>query len=442
MTVQASMPAEKVTDEGGLTNWAGNHAYRAGRVRHPTTVAEVQSLVAAARSVKALGTRHSFNASGDTGSDNGDLISVAGLNRVVALDRERRTVTVEAGIRYGELGAYLHREGFSLPNLASLPHISVGGACATATHGSGDGNASLAASVTALTLVTATGEIVELSRDASPDDFPGAVVALGALGVVTRLTLALAPTFAIRQDAYENLPLDTLTNHFDEITGSSYSVSCFTDWRTPRINQVWRKTRVDPADPVAATGEPAAATFFGATLATGDLHPVPGMGAENCTPQRGIAGPWHERLPHFRLGFTPSSGDELQTEYLVPRRFAPDALQALAAMGDEIAPLLQISEIRTIAADDLWLSPFCGRACVALHFTWRQEWEAVRELLPRVEAALTPFEARPHWGKLFTMTAEALEPLYPHLPDFRRLRDRFDPDRKFGNVFLRQTIGE
>ncbi len=230
------------TMEGGLKNWAGNHAYRAGRVHHPVTVAEMQSVVAGARSVKALGTRHSFNASADTGSDDGDLISLAGLNRVVALDRERQTVTVEAGIRYGELGAYLHAQGFALGNLASLPHISVGGACATATHGSGDGNASLAASVTAIEMVTATGEIVQLSREADPETFPGAVVHLGALGVVTQLTLALSPTFDVRQDAYENLPMDTLTNHFDEITGSSYSVSSFLDWRTHFANQVWRKS--------------------------------------------------------------------------------------------------------------------------------------------------------------------------------------------------------
>jgi xylitol oxidase len=410
-------------------NWAGNYAYSAMRLHRPDSVAELQEIVAGSSLVKALGTRHSFNGIADT---TGDLISVERLDGIVALDREHCTVTVEAGVRYGTLCRYLDGEGFALHNLASLPHISVAGACATATHGSGDGNACLATAVTALEMVTAGGEIVSLSRERDPETFPGAVVGLGALGILTRLTLVVEPAYMIRQVVYENLPLSVLTENFEEITSSAYSVSLFTDWRDDRINQVWRKSRV----PEDASGFAAELTWFGATLAPENRHPLAHLSAENCTEQRGIPGPWFERLPHFRMEFTPSSGEELQSEYLVPRKNALAALQAISGLRDQIAPLLQIAEMRTIAADDLWMSPFYRQPCVGFHFTWLKDWPGVRAVLPRIEADLTPFDARPHWGKLFTLTAEHIQSLYPRLPDFQELRRRYDPTGKLHNTFL------
>lgn len=410
------------------TNWAGNYSYRAARLHHPTTVEQVQELVSHASKVRVLGSRHSFNGIADSPED---LISLEHLNQVGAVDHERRTVTVLAGVRYGQLCRQLHREGYALHNLASLPHISVAGACATATHGSGDHNGNLATIVAEMELVTADGALLVLSRDQPGDPLPGAVVGLGGLGVVTKLTLDLVPSFEMRQDVYENLPLAHLADHFDDITSSAYSVSLFTDWRDAMINQVWLKRRVADGGIFEAAPE-----FFGATLAPTHRHPIRELSAVNCTEQMGIPGPWYERLPHFRLDFTPSSGEELQSEYMVPRQQAVAAFRAINRLRDQVTPLLQISEVRTIAADDLWMSPCYKQACVGIHFTWKKNWPEVSKLLPLIEQELAPFDARPHWGKLFTIPPARLQSLYEKLPAFQQLLQAYDPQGKFRNTFL------
>jgi len=413
-------------------NWAGNYTYGAARLHRPETVEQLQELVSSRRKLKALGTRHSFNAIADTDED---LISLEHFDHVVGLDRERRSVTVEAGVRYGELCRYLDREGFALHNLASLPHISVAGACATGTHGSGDRQGNLSTAVSALELVTASGELVVLTREQHPEQLAGAVVGLGGLGVVTKLTLDVEPAFAMRQDVYENLPLARLEDHFEEITSSAYSASFFTDWKHATFKQVWLKRRVTDGEAFEPASE-----LFGATRATRQLHPIDGMPPENCTPQLGVPGAWHERLPHFRLEFTPSVGEELQSEYLVPRRHAFAALQAIDRLRDQVAPLLQISEVRTIAADNLWMSPCYRQDCISIHLTWIQDWPAVSRVLPAIEEALAPLDARPHWGKLFTVPAARLHSLYERMPDFQALLRSYDPERKFRNAFLDRYI--
>jgi xylitol oxidase len=413
-------------------NWAGNHTFSAARLHYPETVEQVQELVIRSGKLKVLGSRHSFNSIADSTED---LISLERLDQAATFDRERRTVTVSAGITYGQLCPQLHREGYALHNMASLPHISVAGACSTATHGSGDGNGNLATAVAAIELVTAGGEVVTLSRDDHSDQFQGAVVGLGGLGVVTKLTLDVVPAFAMQQEVYENLPLAQLEDHFDDIMSSNYSVSLFTDWRNERVNQVWLKRRV--------TGDAAMAlapTFFEATLAPANRHPIASLSAEPCTRQMGIPGPWHERLPHFRIDETPSSGEELQAEYFVPRRHAVAALHAVAQLQEQIAPLLMISEVRTVAADTLWMSPCYQQACVGIHFTWKQDWPAVEKVLPLIEEQLAPFDARPHWGKLFTMAPARLRSLYQRLPDFQALLRSYDPKGKFRNAFLDRYI--
>lgn len=413
-------------------NWAGNLTYRAANWHSPRSVGEVRERVRRADRVKVLGSRHSFNGIADT---DGAMLSLEHLNRVVGLDRERGTVTVEGGIRYGELSRFLHGQGYALPNLASLPHISVAGACMTATHGSGDRVGNLATAVSALELVTADGEIVEVSREGNPETFPGMVVGLGGLGIVTRLTLDVMPTFEMRQDVYEDLALEVLETHFDAVMSSADSVSLFTDWRRPRFYQAWLKRRVTGRDPFEPPRE-----WFGAVPAPGDRHPIPGISPVNCTPQMGVPGPWHERLPHFRLEYTPSSGEELQSEYLVPRQHALAAFRAIHALGEQMAPILQVSEVRSIAADDLWMSPCYRQPCVGIHFTWRRDEAAVRAFLPRLEAALAPLAARPHWGKVFTLPPTALPGLFGKLPDFRRLLEEYDPQGKFRNAFLDRYI--
>jgi xylitol oxidase len=416
-------------------NWAGNYFYRAAQIHQPERVEQVQELVARSLRIRALGTRHSFN---DIADSPGDLISLERFDKVVELDRERLTVTVEAGIRYGQLARWLHGEGYALHNLASLPHISVAGACATATHGSGDRHGNLATAVSAMEVVTGGGEVTIFSRDRDREQLEGAVVGLGGLGVITKLSLDISPTFEMRQDVYENLPLAELEAHFDELTSSGYSVSLFTDWQGPRFNQVWLKRPAQEGAPFDAEPQ-----LFGAMLAKANLHPIADLSAENCTEQMGVLGPWFERLPHFRMDFTPSSGEELQTEYLVPRQHAFAALSVIDRLRDQIAPLLQISEVRTIAADNLWMSPCYRQDCVGIHFTWKKDWEGVRSLLPTIEQELDPFDARPHWAKLFTISHERLAALYPKLPDFQGLLRQLDPQGKFRNEFLdRHIFGE
>ncbi|MGG1517177.1 FAD-binding protein [Paenibacillus oryzisoli] len=409
-------------------NWAGNYTYQAQQVEVPESVEQLQSIVADSATVKVVGTRHSFNGIADT---TGTHISLEKLNRVLSLDRVNHQVTVEGGIRYGELCEYLHEQGYALHNLASLPHITVAGACATATHGSGDRNGNLSTAVAALEIVQADGQKVVYTRE--HPDFAGSVVGIGALGVVSQLTLDVEPTFEMRQHVYDRLPLAALENNFDAIYGAAYSVSLFTDWRGASFNQVWVKERMDGGGPEP---KPVPATFFGAQLAEIPRHPVEGCGTENCSEQLGVPGPWHERMPHFRMAFTPSAGEELQSEYYVPRHAAYEALCALEKISSRFAELLFVSEVRTIAADELWMSPCYKQDSVAVHFTWKPMWKEVREVLPLIEAALAPYDARPHWGKLFTMAPADVQRRFVKLPAFKELVQLHDPQGKFRNDFL------
>ena len=407
---------------------AGNVTFGAQLVHRPSTVDELRDLVARSERVRALGTGHSFSPIADT---SGDLVSLMNLPPDVDIDVDQRVVRVGAGVRYGDLATHLDSAGYALHNLGSLPHISVGGACATATHGSGDGNGNLATAVAAFQLVTADGDLVELSRATDGDLFAGAVVGLGALGVVTSVTLDIRPSFEMRQYVYEDLPRERLERHWDEIFASGYSVSLFTDWTAPRINQVWVKRNNEATD-----GWVPHETWLDARLAEAPRHPVPGMPTGYCTEQLGVPGPWHMRLPHFRPEFTPSSGQELQSEFLVPRHQAIEALHELDHIADRIAAVLQISEIRTVAPDDLWLSPSYGRHSAAIHFTWVDDAAAVMPVIDAVEEHLAPFAARPHWGKLFRGDPNAIADQYDRLTDFRRLVERYDPLGKFRNDLL------
>ena len=414
------------------TNWAGNVLFGAARLHHPTSLDDVRRIVASSEQVRALGSGHSFNPIADTV---GDQISLAGMPPLLHIDAERSTVTVGGGVRYGELAPPLDRAGYALHNLGSLPHICIAGATATGTHGSGVTNGNLATAVRALELVTASGDVVTVER--GDDDFAGSVVALGMLGIVTSVTLAIEPTYAVAQYVYDDLSLAQFTAHLEATMSAEYSVSVFTDWRGPVMNQVWMKHRIDASKPWQAWGQ---ARWLDAPAADGPRHPVPGVDPAACTEQGGVPGPWHERLPHFRLDFTPSSGDELQSEYFVPREAAIAAVTAVSSIAHLIAPALQICELRTIAADDLWLSPANGRDSFALHFTWISDMAAVIPALTAIEEQLAPFDARPHWGKVFPMGADVVRSRYERLPDFSKLAARFDPTGKFRNEFVDQFV--
>jgi xylitol oxidase len=415
-----------------LKNWAGNIEYSTDSLYSATSLEQVREFVRRQPSLKVLGTRHCFNRIADSTRQ---LLSLRSLDKVVALDPATRTVTLEAGISYGQLCPYLDGKGFALHNLASLPHISVAGACSTATHGSGEKNGNLSTAVSALEFVTAAGDVVQLSREKDGETFRGAVVGLGALGVITKVTLDIQPAFQMKQYVYEDLPLGQMKDHFDAIESAAYSVSLFTDWQKQRINEVWLKCRMDQAPAFDGPAE-----FFGARRATRNLHPIAELSAENCTEQMGVPGPWYERLPHFRMGFTPSAGKELQSEYFVPRQHAVEAILAVERLHDQVSPHLLITEIRAIVADDLWMSPCYKQPCVTIHFTWKPDWPAVSKLLPVIERELEPFQARPHWGKLFSISPVLLRSRYVKLPNFIDLAKKFDPNGKFRNEFLNTNI--
>jgi len=421
---------ESMAAQPRLKNWAGNLTYSTDHVQYPKSVAEVQQLIKKLPKLRALGTRHCFNTIADSKDE---LVSTRDLNKVISIDAKNHKVTVEGGIKYGELAPYLHQHGYALHNLASLPHISVAGSITTATHGSGIKNGNLASAVTGLEIVIADGSVVHLSKATDPEKLNAAVVGLGALGIITKVTLQIQPTYNMRQRVFLKLPMSQLKTHFEEIMSAGYSVSLFTDWQSDSINEVWIKSRMDEKD----HNQP---EFYGAKAATKNLHPIIDHSAESCTDQMGVPGPWYERLPHFKMGFTPSSGKELQSEYFVPLKHAVEAIEAVSKLGKQIGPHLFITEIRTISADNLWMSPCHNQTSVTIHFTWKQETEAVMKLLPLIEKELSPFNPRPHWGKIFTMEPKVLESRYEKLADFKKLVAKYDPKAKFRNGFLDHNI--
>ena len=422
--LKASMAA--LTTRQQLTNWSGNITYGTSNVEEASTIERIRAFLKSKEKVKVLGSRHCFNTIADSSHN---LLSLKSM-RNIELDAANQMVTVGPGVTYGLLGPYLDQKRFALHNLASLPHISVAGACTTATHGSGETNGNLSSAVEAVEFLNAAGDRIRLTKGGDAD-FAGVVVGLGAVGVITAVTLKVQPTYKIRQYVYQNLPLARMKEHFDAIQSAGYSVSLFTDWQNQNVRELWIKTRA----PFAAPRE-----FYGAKLATKNLHPISELSPENCTEQMGVEGAWYDRLPHFKMGFTPSAGKELQSEYLLPRQNAVDAILAVEQLRHLITPHLLISEIRTIAADDLWMSTAYNRPSVAIHFTWKPDWLAVRAVLPHIETALAPFEPRPHWGKLFTMVPADLHARYERLADFKQLAKKYDPKGKFRNSFLDKNI--
>ncbi len=420
----------KVPDK--LKNWAGNIEFSTESLYAAKSVAEAKEYVKKTGKLKVLGTRHCFNAIADSKDT---FLSLTEMQDPPVLDLAASMVTVDANMTYGRLAPWLQEKGYALHNLASLPHISTAGAISTGTHGSGEKNGNLSTAVRGMEMVTASGEVVELSARKDRDEFHAAVVGLGAFGAITKVTLAVQPMFSVRQYVYENMPLEAALAHFDAIQASGYSVSLFTDWRNKSVNEVWIKERIRGGKEFKAKPE-----WFGAKLAKKNLHPIAELGAENCTEQMGVPGPWYERLPHFKMGFTPSAGKELQSEFFVPRAHATEAISAVEKLHDKISPHLLITEIRTIAADELWLSPCYQQDSMAIHFTWQQDWPAVKAILPDIEKALAQFGVRPHWGKLFTIEPKELRGRYKRMPEFVELARKFDPQGKFRNEFLGRNI--
>jgi xylitol oxidase len=413
----------------GEQNWSGTYAFEAAILHRPSSIDEVRRIVASARKAHAVGTRHSFNGVADT---LGELIDLAGLDPLIVIDRDAKTVTATAGTNYGVLADHLQAQGFALHNMASLPHISLAGAVATGTHGSGDTSKSLGAAVAGLEFVTATGDLVEKRRgDAG---FEGMVVSLGALGIITRITLDIEPSYDMRQDAFAGLPWTTALANFYSIMAAADSVSILSKWSGDTVDRVWLKTRLSGSNAGVA-----APTLAGAVVTTQTLEFDTEDATHLLTPF-GVPGPWHERLPHYKADVAVSPSEQIQSEYMVARNMAVSALTRLRAMGERMDPHLYATEVRTVASDALWLSPTYGHDCVGIHFTWKRNFEAVHALTAEIEEMLLPLGARPHWGKMIHAPAAKLAPLYPHFADFRKLVQDFDPDGKFRNAYLARHI--
>lgn len=406
-------------------NWAEHVAFGARSVHFPTSRAEVQEVVRQSPKVRVVGARHSFNAIADTP---GALISLRMLERRVEIDAAARTVVIDGGITYSELCPQLDAAGWALFNLASVPDFTVVGAVATAIHGSGNTNKNLASSVAGLEIVTASGDVLTLKRGDA--DFDGAVVNLGVLGVVTAMTLDLVPRFEVYQSVFHRLPFDAVANNFDALMGSAYSVSLFTHWNGDVVDQAWLKHIA----PVTA-GE-----LFGGLAAPGPSSPVWGKDPYGTTAQMGVPGASFDRLPHARIGALPTTGGEYQSEYFVARKEAPAAMRALKAVEAALHPALIVSEIRTIAPDELWLSMNYREDSVGFHFSMQRDWPEVQKALRAIETALAPFKPRPHWGKLFVTPAADVLSRYPKLDDFRALATRLDPGGKFRNAFIDEFV--
>ncbi|MFT4114357.1 D-arabinono-1,4-lactone oxidase [Silvibacterium sp.] len=429
-TVMSRMLKAEKTLAAHRTNWAGNIEYSTDQLYIPSSVDEARETIRNAAKIRALGARHCFNRIADSTSAQ---ISLEKLDSM-ELNEAEKTVKVGGGVRYGKLAPWLDAKGYAVHNLASLPHVTVAGACATATHGSGSANKNLSSAVEGFELITADGRLAEFSRKKDGPKFDGMVVAMGALGVQATTTLHVVPTFQVAQKVYLDLSFDRLEHDLDAIFASAYSVSLFTNWQQNRATQVWLKRKLE-GDATGWEND-----FYGAKAATVKMHPIIGHDATPCTEQLGVPGPWYERLPHFKMAFTPSSGQEIQSEYFVPREHGYAAIRAVEKLRDKITPHLFITELRTVAADDLWLSMAYQRPSLGIHFTWKPETDAVHAVLPEIEQALAPFQPRPHWGKVFTLAPERIDAQYARLAEYRRLAAELDPGGKFRNAFMDREV--
>ncbi|MGJ9412917.1 FAD-binding protein [Aeromicrobium sp. CF4.19] len=399
-------------------NWSGTVSYGFREASRPTSLDDVRRLVETERGLRAVGSGHSFNDLAD-----GEHAIVMDRFTDVTPAADHTVVRVGGGVTYADVALGLRPHGLALANLASLPHISVAGAVATATHGSGRDAGNLATHVRALELVTGAGDVRTVRRGDA--DFAGAVVSLGALGVVTALELDVEDERPWSQTVLLGLPEDEIGTRLDELHALARSVSIFTRWDGSPA-RVWLKRREGDADVPLPTD---------LQSATREQHPIDGLDPVHCTPQLGEPGWWADRVPHFRTGFMPSSGDESQSEYHVARHHGAAAVQALRDVGPAIAEALQTAEIRAVAGDDLWLSPQHGQDTWAFHFTWFSGEGLAARAAAVLEEALAPFDARPHWGKLHHHA-----PRPERIEDFRALRTRLDPDDRFVNDWVRRVL--
>jgi xylitol oxidase len=431
-----------------LSNWGGNFRFSTTDIRFPRSLDEVVDAVKEGapkstpggvgppvKHLRALGSRHSFSKIADTAEM---LVSLSAMNRILAVNpgsaTEAPTITVEGGAIYTDVTPFVEFIGAAFHNQLTLSEVSVAGSINTGAHGTGITNGILATQVRSVELVLANGTVTTLRKGVDAA-FPAAVVGLGAFGVVTKVELEMQASYQMTQHVFLNLPFTTLTDQFDTIMSSAYTVQAWTDWSDPtNFNQVWVGDRDDDAADFST-----APAFYGATRAPAQVTPVAALPPTYVVPQ-GVAGPWNERLVCYRLGLSGFNGDEIQSEYILPITNAKAALEAIAALATQIAPLCYVSVVRTIAADDFWLSPAYGRDSVAIHFTWKPQLDAVVALLPTIESALAGLDAVPHWGKFFTMAPSVFLQRYDKLAEWKATAAAYDPSGRFRNAFLNDNV--
>ncbi len=408
-----------------IKNWARNLEFSAGEFLEINSISQLQEVINNSDKVKVLGTGHSFSPIADT---SGSLISIKKLDPEIHIDSKMQTVSVSAGTSYAQLARYLEANGWALENLASLGEITVAGAIMTGTHGSGSSNTVLSNAVVEIEMILASGEKLLLNQQ-NLEEFNGFIVSFGALAVFTRLKLKIVKSFSIKQIVYENITSKSVSEYFDEIFDNAYSVSYFNSWAKNSTGQIWMKFLSDKDTSTLPKNA------FGGNLAVANQHPVKVNDPSTCTEQMGAPGKWLYRLPHFKLDSSPASGDEVQTEYLVDRKYVKEYIEELSLIGDEIADKVYATEIRTIKADNLWLSGAYERPTVGFHFTWKKSAD-IETFLPKIEQILGQNGGRPHWGKLFSTNKNQLITRYPKFSNFQQLLKKYDPDGKFRNQFI------
>lgn len=433
-----------VTRSGTWTNWAGNQSCHPTAVHRPSSQEEVSDIVARAASrsetVKAVGSGHSFTPAALT---DGHLLDLGLLRRLVEVDRSAQTVTVEAGISIADLNDLLHGLGYALPNLGDIAYQTISGAVSTATHGTGRTLGGLATRIRSLRLIAGDGSTVDLSPSQDADLLEAARVSVGALGIVTQLTLDVVPAFRLR--AREGADkLDRLLDGLDEHVATNDHFEFFwiphTDWALTKANN-----RTD--EPLARVN-PIRHWYqksflenyaFGTVCRVGRMRP-------SWIPRLATALPSSGDTTYvddsFRIFTSKRIVKFVEMEYAIPREHCAEALRRIRDMIRSQGHLVSFPvEVRFTASDDIPLSTATGRetAYIAVHMFKGMEHDAY---FRDVAAIFADYQGRPHWGKVHELNHNELAPLYPRWSDFMAARDRLDPTRTFANAYTRRVFGD
>ncbi|MFI9274734.1 D-arabinono-1,4-lactone oxidase [Kitasatospora sp. NPDC052896] len=437
------MPA--TVTAGRWSNWAGNQSAEPSRVVAPASTEELAAVVRQAaeegRTVKAVGSGHSFTAIASAGD--GVLVRPDGLTAVRELDRAAGTVTVESGLPLARLNRVLAAAGLSLTNMGDIEAQTVAGATSTGTHGTGRDSGSLAAQLTAVELVLADGTVRHCSRTEQPELFQGARLGLGALGVISALTFAVEPAFLLT--AHEQpMGWSEVLARFDELSTVNEHFEFYWFPHTDRCSTKRNNRSQGPAAPLPAVrawldDDLLSNTVWEGACRVGRAFPrgIPAIAAV-------ASRAWSERTytdTAYKVFTSPRKVRFVEMEYAVPREAAVGVLRELKALVERSDWRISFPvEVRTAPADDLWLSTASGRdtVYVAVHL---YRGTAERGYFTAVEQLMTAHQGRPHWGKLHTRDADHLAGAYPRFADFTALRDRVDPERRFTNDYLRRVLG-